>query len=480
MDQIIKALAMIANDLDDKGLLAFADAVDKIADTALDIKVAQYVGIQGYWIRNSRCWGNCLRQKKTSSPEKPSQEIWASCHKEYLESLGSPDSTWDKYAGSSEGMLKSASARSDFDNSFKKKIEAKVSSGADLRFSIVAALDEQGSENFGRLIEASSELVKMADQLSETDLEMSMKLAQAAADLSKTARFWHPADWMGGIGDWASKNRAEHANKLQQKAQDYMGKEQGRNNPFLGGSPSSNSPSLPSPSPSGGTRVPRNQIITGPNMSGGRFDEKTPMLDGGSTFDQDGNPASAPPPGGGPGGPGGPAASPSADAGMNSPVPESGPDGQITLQPMSALSELPLSKAGEYFKTLLKAQERINAQMTELRKHFSGGASGGTGESSNMAPPLSPEAATPSGGPPKPPSMPPSGGPPKPPEIPPSPSDNSGLPPGFSGNGNMGEMGQPSGPNSEFGQNIVGPKPRFKLSPTNKPVSWPQHSTSWA
>lgn len=370
MDQIISELAAIANDLDGKGFSKLADSVDGIANIALDIKVAQYVGIQGYWIRNTRCWGNCLRQKKTSSPEKPSQEIWATCHKEYLESLGSPDSTWDKYAAGTSGLIKSASARSDFDNAFKKKIEVKVSAGADLRSAVVASMDEQGSENFGRLIDASSQLVKMADELSSTDLDMSLRLAEAASGLSKVARWWHPADWMGGIGDWASKNRAEHATNLQQKAQDYANKEQGRNNPYMNGGPSAvpagtgGSPSAPPVN-----RAGKNEIITGPGMDGGNFKPEAPMLDeGGSNFDQDGNPAGSQEAGStGAGSPRRPAVGPGAGPGASS-----GPDGQISLRPMAALDEMSPGEAREYFTTLLKAQERINTQLSSLRGMYGG------------------------------------------------------------------------------------------------------------
>lgn len=492
MDQIIKELAAIANDLDSKGLSKLADAVDEIADTALDIKVAQYVGIQGYWVRNSRCWGNCLRQKKTSSPEKPSQEIWAACHKEYLESLGNPDSTWDKYAGSSEGFIKSASARDEFHKGFKAKIESKVAAGADLRSAIVASMDEQGSENFGRLIEASNALVKMADELSENDLDTSLRLANAASSLSKVARWWHPADWMGGIGDWASRNRADYANRLQQKAQDYMSREQGRNNPFLGGG------STPPPAPAGGpggpgagggfgggapmpppiSRARKNEVITGPGMAGGNFKPDAPMLGGDSMFDKDGNPVAPPTPAGGaaPGtaSPGGPA------GGGFGGAPEFGPDGQITLRPMSALDEMSPAEAARYFKTLLKAQERINAQLSAMRTMYSPSYRKDRGWGDDpVAPPApgAPAAPAPASPPaPAPGGAAPAGGPPKPPIIPPAPPAASGLPPGFIGGPAGGNVGQPVGPTGGFGtpswtSNTPKPKRRVAVPPTGTEVT---------
>lgn len=470
MENIFSELALIANLLDKKGHIKFADSVDGIISSALDIKVAQYVGIQGYWIRNSRCWGNCVRQKKTSDPKMASQDIWAACHKEYLSSLGSPDSTWDKYADTSEGMVKSASARVDFDKSLQKKIEAKIAAGSDTRSSIIASLDEQQGEYFGRLIEDSSSLIRIADSLTEDDLDLALRLGSAAAGLSKMARWWHPADWMGGVGDWANKNRAEYAGNLQQKAQDYMSREQGRNNPFLGGGAGS----PPSPdlaggadpasgaSPTSGTKMPSGQMMAGPGISGGNFKPKSPMMNGGSAIDGDGMPA-VPPTGAG-GSPNGPAgASPSQGKPSVSTAPiGGGMDGTISLRPMSSLDEMSPMEAKEYFATLMGGQERINKQLMAIRNMYSPGyrkdKSWGGGE--EVAPPAgAPSPASPS------PQLPDwmagaaagaaGGQPPKPPTIPPAPPTVPGS--NISAPSGAGNAGTPNGPAFTGNQNISTP-----------------------
>jgi hypothetical protein len=48
MEDSIKVLASIAEELDQKGLTPFADRLDSISSKVLSVKIAQYVGSQGY------------------------------------------------------------------------------------------------------------------------------------------------------------------------------------------------------------------------------------------------------------------------------------------------------------------------------------------------------------------------------------------------------------------------------------------------
>ena len=67
------------------------------AEKALsNYKMAQYVGAQGYWLRNRRCWDNCYRQKRTAKPGGSAQEVWMECWDEYREAINNPKSTWAK------------------------------------------------------------------------------------------------------------------------------------------------------------------------------------------------------------------------------------------------------------------------------------------------------------------------------------------------------------------------------------------------
>tara|TARA_B100000614_G_scaffold262909_1_gene300782 strand:+ start:244892 stop:246133 length:1242 start_codon:yes stop_codon:yes gene_type:complete len=221
MENVIEHLVSIAGELDEQGLSDFADRVDVIAEDVLDIKTAQYVGSQGYWIRNTRCWSNCYRQKRASNPKQAAQEIWADCHEEYLNSINNPGTSWDKYAGNdSDKLIKSASARQELDTKLASSIDKKVSNGSDLRVAIAEALEEAKYEHFNRLISASNKLLDMAE--SSSNLGLSIKLGNAAAMLTREAqRAWYnPATWvdkgirgLGDAKDWAGQKATDMRNQ---------------------------------------------------------------------------------------------------------------------------------------------------------------------------------------------------------------------------------------------------------------------------
>ena len=98
MTETIESLTNLSNYLDKSNLKIIADEVDKITSHTLHIKTAQYVGVQGYWMRNDRCWKNCYRQKRSTMPDKAAQEVWTECHEEYLKSINNDKSDWNKYA----------------------------------------------------------------------------------------------------------------------------------------------------------------------------------------------------------------------------------------------------------------------------------------------------------------------------------------------------------------------------------------------
>lgn len=480
MDKIIQELVKMANELDSLGFEAFANTVDSVAGTALDIKVAQYVGAQGYWIRNTRCWGNCLRQKKSSSPSKPSQQIWSECHKEYLESVGNPNANWDKYAGSTEGFMKSAEARKQYDASLKLKIEAKIDAGADLRSSIIAALDEQRSEQFGNLIDSSNRLLEIAEKLADKNTDLSIRLASSAGALSKEARWWHPADWMGGVGDWASQNRAEHAKSLQQKALEYRDQEQQRRNPYMdqsgapGGGPTP--PGGGSTPPGTTSKMAPGQMFAGPGVRSNNFNPSAPPMGGGGgpgrppaggppggseTFDGDGMLKGNPGQAGGISGPGldGPGGGPGGAGALNDII--SGPGGQMSLKPMAAIDEMSPKEAGDYYKQLLGMQGKINTQLQTLHKMYSSGYRqdrGWGGEEAPGGPPAG-EPGAPAGPPPVGP-----GSPTPPPSAPPSSiqgPDFGGVNQSMSGP-DLGSMGPGSmtGPGGPPARQGIMPPPR--------------------
>lgn len=207
MENVIKKLVNISESLDSKGLVSMADRVDSVASSILDVKTAQYVGVQGYAIRNSRCWGNCYRSKRSSTPSKSAQEIWHECHKEYVKSINNDGSKWDKYANDDSNLFKTAAIKqfnNELDIKIASKIEEKIASGFDVGSSAFASLEEIASESDERLIKASNDLLDIANEL-VLNQEISSQIVEASSDIVKEAGMF---DFFKGvknnIGNWAS------------------------------------------------------------------------------------------------------------------------------------------------------------------------------------------------------------------------------------------------------------------------------------
>lgn len=193
MDSIIENITNIANELDEKDSEMFADALDALAENLSNIKIAQYVGSQGYWIRNSRCWANCYREKRASNPSMPAQEVWQSCHEEYLKSIeatNSGDSTadWDKYA--SADMPKKTDHASAIEKEFVDQIESYVDQGMDRGHAVFAAVDDIMMKPYDELVLASEQAFGIASKMFETNPREASKLAQNGETLVKEAQWW--------------------------------------------------------------------------------------------------------------------------------------------------------------------------------------------------------------------------------------------------------------------------------------------------
>jgi len=243
MKDIVLELNSIAELFDQKGKVKIAKIVDSITSDVLDIRTAQYVGAQGYWVRNTRCWSNCYRSKRASSPSTPTQEVWSECHAEYVKSINNPGTKWDKYADSSEGIVKSASARNHFDTKLASSIKKKTENGADMSFAIAESLDERTHESFDKLIMASNKLLDIARNTD--DLSLSIRLGKTASDLTLEAQRSNinPGKWwdkgVQGLGNAKDKVQQGLANKrkrsnnrldIDNKLKDYKTQLQGNPN----------------------------------------------------------------------------------------------------------------------------------------------------------------------------------------------------------------------------------------------------------
>tara|TARA_B100000614_G_scaffold262903_1_gene299892 strand:- start:66372 stop:67601 length:1230 start_codon:yes stop_codon:yes gene_type:complete len=188
MDNHVNQLVKIAGSLDKAGGDKFASRLDAISDKLLGVKVAQYVGLQGYWIRNTRCWSNCYRQKRAGNPDMPAQEVWGKCHEEYLASINNDGSKWDKYAESEEGRIKVASAKAELDAKLAKAIERNKKEGMSLGNAIFAGIEEMQGDNSQEFIRIATDLFELASDAFEKYPSESVTLAKVAEQLTKEAQ----------------------------------------------------------------------------------------------------------------------------------------------------------------------------------------------------------------------------------------------------------------------------------------------------
>ena len=129
MENVNDSLIEMEAALKAKGLIKSASIVKSAEEVLKGVKTAQYVGVQGYWLRNRRCWDNCYRQKRTTQPEIAAQEVWMQCWDEYKESINDPKSGWEKYAKKDENAKISLQKTAQLNKSFASKVSKKVKSG---------------------------------------------------------------------------------------------------------------------------------------------------------------------------------------------------------------------------------------------------------------------------------------------------------------------------------------------------------------
>lgn len=204
MEQSVTDLIKIAQNLDESGFEDLSIRLDSIADSLSDIKVAQYVGAQGYWIRNTRCWTNCYRQKRASFPGKAAQEVWGECHSEYLASINNDGSKWDKYAETEEGIVKIASQKSIIDEKLAKLISEKVEKGASTGQSVFESLNELQDSYDSEDIKIATRLFDFSAELFDKNPQEAIKVAHIAEGFVKESQLWR------GLGG-ALKNMGQGA-----------------------------------------------------------------------------------------------------------------------------------------------------------------------------------------------------------------------------------------------------------------------------
>jgi hypothetical protein len=198
MMETVQQLTAFAAKLDQAGFISLAGDVDS-AMTAI-VMVGKELGGQGYWVRNQRCWQGCYRQKRASAPRTPAQRIWTQCLDEYQEAIKGKNASWDKYANS-QSTIKVGSQKQD--RELLASLIREGSSGSEAANFIFASTDNALRKFGSAYLDAAEELSKVAESLSNSNLELSKEANEIVEKMLKEA-----APWNNGFGR-AIKDKAK-------------------------------------------------------------------------------------------------------------------------------------------------------------------------------------------------------------------------------------------------------------------------------
>ncbi len=212
IETIINELVDVADKLDNNKKYSISDSICKVARRVQNLKFAQYVGVQGYWIRNERCWTNCYRIKRTENPEKSAQVVWKECQNEYVDSINNDHSGWEKYAGStlpklkkfaSSMMRKKAERVLKAENStFRREVNEKVYNRVPVGVAVFDTIQNNLHKYAKGLIDSSSEILSLSQVLDKEGYKKeASRLAVVSQEVLKEAQF-SPTSRKGKAWDW--------------------------------------------------------------------------------------------------------------------------------------------------------------------------------------------------------------------------------------------------------------------------------------
>lgn len=211
----IKVIINMADSFDQRHKPKLATKLTTIARNLVNIKTAQFVGGQGYWIRNTRCWNNCYRQKRATNKDKTAQEVWAECHSEYMASINDSESGWEKYA-EEIGMFKFAGKNmkntiKTAAQTFHKEMTEKIDAGVEVGVAVHATIQDNLEKYNNSLLDELQELTKVATFLKDKkQIKEATILTSIVNELIKESQMW---DWLkkkvnvpGWFGGWGKEN----------------------------------------------------------------------------------------------------------------------------------------------------------------------------------------------------------------------------------------------------------------------------------
>jgi hypothetical protein len=227
MENIQKQLKEAQQELSDQKLVKTASVVKDALQAYENFRIAQYVGIQGYWIRNRRCWDNCYRHKRATKPGKAAQEVWTECWDEYKKSINDDKSGWERYAEKDGFEVRYGSKeRAEWDEKFAKRVEEKVKGGLTRPEAVYATIEEESGKYADTLLSEVSNLMEVAATLKEAGYDdLAEKLATTSDEMLKSADFQgNPGGflspvkrlWQGISDKWTGKGgEADIKKKIQ-------------------------------------------------------------------------------------------------------------------------------------------------------------------------------------------------------------------------------------------------------------------------
>ncbi len=192
MDKISEQLIQLSDTLDKAGKTKCANIVDELIEHKSLMKVAQYVGVIGYVLKQNRAMGNCIRKKRGSSTASM-QEVVLGCLSEYQDGQQYDNNEWtSKYAQVVKQLPDQfASSHVDFlealakDNNIEEHI-ARVKEAQTI-------LNQEGMQDVF-MDQVTFDLESLESVLKEGDVDhRPFKVAAPPSGRGNWSRFWSPS-----------------------------------------------------------------------------------------------------------------------------------------------------------------------------------------------------------------------------------------------------------------------------------------------
>jgi len=219
MLKAIGILDKVAGKMESSGLQKISSNITIAMSDILKIKKAQYLGVQGYWIRNKRCWENCYRHKRAD--KKSGHDAWFDCHKEYLESINNDDASWNKYADDNLKSIKISKNILDREQDFfLKSVASRMKEGEGYGESVINTIKAGSSRLDNSVIDVTKKLMSIISDLKSAGFDDNASdIVAANEEVIKDALFGNPK--VAGLWDkfkgMFGKNKVDTLNPANNK-----------------------------------------------------------------------------------------------------------------------------------------------------------------------------------------------------------------------------------------------------------------------